>query len=60
MRAFGQEVGQKRAFAVKFIESDKAIVGGSTVGEVNLWDIETGRKIQTLSHAGAACIPDIV
>ena len=23
------------------------------MGEVNVWDIETGRKIQTLSHAGA-------
>ncbi|KAI0689580.1 WD40-repeat-containing domain protein [Cerioporus squamosus] len=54
VRAFGHEVGQKRAPAVKFIESDKAIVGGSTVGEVNVWDIETGRKIQTLSHAGAS------
>lgn len=53
MRAFGHEVGQKRATGVKFIESDKAMVGGSTVGVVNVWDIETGRKIQTLTHAGA-------
>ncbi|RPD60446.1 WD40 repeat-like protein, partial [Lentinus tigrinus ALCF2SS1-7] len=41
IRAFGHEVGHKRATPVKFIESGKAIVGGTTVGEVNIWDIET-------------------
>ncbi|RPD78035.1 WD40 repeat-like protein, partial [Lentinus tigrinus ALCF2SS1-7] len=41
VRAFGHEVGHKRATPVKFIESGKAIVGGTTVGEVNIWDIET-------------------
>ena len=52
VRAFGHEVGHKRATPVKFIESGKAIVGGSTVGEVNIWDIETGRKLQTIMHTG--------
>ncbi|RPD62188.1 hypothetical protein L227DRAFT_609435 [Lentinus tigrinus ALCF2SS1-6] len=51
VRAFGHEVGHKRATPVKFIESGKAIVGGTTVGEVNIWDIETGRKVQTIMHA---------
>ncbi len=53
VRAFGQDVGYKRATPVKFIEFGKAIVGGSTVGEVNIWDIDTGRKIDTLLHTGA-------
>ena len=53
VRAFGHEVGHKRATPVKFIDSGKAIVGGSTVGEVNIWDIESGRKIQTIVHSGA-------
>lgn len=52
VRAFGHEVGHKRATPVKFIEFGKAIVGGSTVGEVNVWDIETGRKVQTITHTG--------
>ncbi|KAI0695270.1 WD40-repeat-containing domain protein [Cerioporus squamosus] len=54
VRAFGHEVGFKRATPVKFIESGKAIIGGSTVGEVNIWDIETGRKVQTLLHTGTS------
>ncbi|RPD56983.1 WD40 repeat-like protein, partial [Lentinus tigrinus ALCF2SS1-7] len=41
VRAFGHEVGHKRATPVKFIDSGKAIIGGTTVGEVNIWDIET-------------------
>ena len=53
VRAFGHEVGHKRATPVKFIDSGKAIVGGTTVGEVNIWDIESGRKIQTIVHPGA-------
>ena len=52
IRAFGHDVGEKRATAVKFIESGKAILGGTTVGEMVIWDVSTGRKLQTLTHAG--------
>lgn len=52
IRAFGHDVGQERATPVKFIESGTAIVGGTTVGAVNIWDVATGRKLQTLLHTG--------
>ena len=48
----GHDVRQERATPVKFIESGSAIVGGTTVGAVNIWDLETGRKVQTLLHGG--------
>lgn len=52
VRAFGHDIGQERATSVKLIERGTAIVGGSTIGAVNIWDIETGRKVQTLIHGG--------
>ncbi|KAI0363409.1 WD40 repeat-like protein [Pilatotrama ljubarskyi] len=56
LRAFGQDVGLKRATPVRFIEQDYAIVGGTTIGEVCIWHRASGRKLQTLLHSGALSI----
>lgn len=50
-RAFGHEFGSRRATPVKFVECSDIIVGGTTVGEMVLWDTSSGRRIQTLSWA---------
>ncbi len=52
IRAFGHDVGEKRMTPVIFLESGTVILGGTTVGEMHLWDVSTGRKLQTLVHAG--------
>ncbi|KAH9858477.1 WD40-repeat-containing domain protein, partial [Lenzites betulinus] len=41
LRAFGHEVGTKRATPVKFIEAGNAVVGGTTVGAIVIWDIHS-------------------
>ncbi|KAI1783787.1 WD40-repeat-containing domain protein [Ganoderma leucocontextum] len=55
IRAFGHDVGEKRAMPVKFTELDDVIVGGTTVGTMHAWDANTGRRVQTLVHSGGHC-----
>ncbi|KAH9856305.1 WD40-repeat-containing domain protein [Lenzites betulinus] len=52
VRALGHDVGAKRATPVRFIESGSALVGGTTMGELMIWDTTTGRKLQTLIYHG--------
>ena len=52
IRAFGHDVGDKRATPVKFTESDGVIIGGTTVGTMHAWDANTGRRVQTMFHSG--------
>ncbi|KAI0689982.1 WD40-repeat-containing domain protein [Cerioporus squamosus] len=52
LRAFGHDVGGKYPTPVKFIEAESAIVGGSAVGEMHIWDTATGRRVQTISYGG--------
>ena len=56
VRAFGHDVGERRATPVRFIESDGALVGGTTTGQMNIWDTSSGQQAQTLSHNG----PDVL
>ena len=57
VRAFGHDVGDKRATPVKFTELDDAIVGGTTVGMMHVWDANTGRRVQTMLHSGGLYPP---
>lgn len=47
-------VRQMRAVPVRFIHDGHAILGGSTVGVVNVWDVATCRKYQPLVVEGRA------
>ncbi len=55
VRAFGHGFQGHRAALAKLIEAESgAIVGGTTVGEVTIWDVVTGRKVQNLHHQGGS------
>lgn len=41
-----------RAVPIRFIHGGHAIVGGSAVGQVNLWDVATLRRYQPLVVGG--------
>ncbi|KAI1788020.1 WD40-repeat-containing domain protein [Ganoderma leucocontextum] len=43
LRSFEHEVGEPRAVPVLFIHGGQAIVGGSVVGKVDVWDIFLGK-----------------
>ncbi|KAI0648932.1 WD40-repeat-containing domain protein [Trametes meyenii] len=53
LRAFGQDAVNRRATPVRFIESGSVLVGGTTVGEIVVWDLNSGCKLQTLIPGGA-------
>ena len=46
-------VNQIRTVPVRFIHGGNVILGGSTVGSANLWDVATRRKQQSLVIGGA-------
>ena len=52
--SFEHEVGDPRAVPVSFMHGGRAIVGGSVIGRVNVWDISLCKKIQVLSIPGAS------
>ena len=53
IRRFIHEVGKRYPVPVLFIHQGRVIVGGRTVGHVNIWDIEDGRRIEALDIPGA-------
>ena len=57
LRHFGHDAGEKRATSVKFLELEATVITGTTVGEVNIWEIHTGRRLQTLAHHGEFYCP---
>ena len=47
VRSFTHEVGeQQRAIPVLFVHGGTAVVGGSAVGYVNLWFVDSGVKLE--------------
>ena len=46
--SFEHEIGEPMPTPVLFTHGGRAIVGGSTVGKVNIWDVLTRGKIQSL------------
>ena len=49
IRRFVHEVGRRFPVPVLFIHQGHAIVGGSTVGHVNIWDVEDGNRLAELN-----------
>ena len=41
---------------VSFVHGGHALLGGSSTGRVNLWDVESGRRLHSLVHCGIASI----
>ncbi|PIL28478.1 hypothetical protein GSI_08516 [Ganoderma sinense ZZ0214-1] len=48
LHTFEHDVGERLPTPVLFIHNGQAVVGGSTVGRVNMWDLDRG-KMPTLS-----------
>jgi WD40 repeat protein len=44
---------------VKYIHSGFAVMGGSTSGQLNIWDFSTRKVLQTLGHDGNSFILSI-
>ena len=52
--SFEHDVGDPRAVPVRFMHGGRAIVGGSVMGKVNVWDIALRKKIHILPIPGAS------
>ena len=50
--SFPHGTGEKYLLPVLFIHGGNAIVGGTTTGTVNVWDVSQSLLIQELSHEG--------
>ena len=50
LRSLIHQMGEQYPTPVIFIHGGHAVVGGSTVGEVDLWDFDSGRKLHSLLH----------
>jgi COMPASS component SWD3 len=47
-----QAISTSLRVPVKYIHSGFAIMGGSTSGQLNIWDFSTHKILQTLMHDG--------
>lgn len=45
---FEQEVNEARPLPVIWLHGGQAILGGSTIGSINIWYVDTGRKVVCL------------
>ena len=55
--SFPHGTGEKYLLPVLFIHGGNAIIGGTTTGTVNVWDVSQSLIIQELSHEGKICHP---
>ncbi|KAI9059350.1 WD40 repeat-like protein [Trametes sanguinea] len=53
IRAFGHDMRARRATPVRFAETGQSIVGGTTIGEMLVWDVSSGRRMQSLPWEGS-------
>jgi hypothetical protein len=37
---------------VSFVHGGNALLGGSSTGRVDLWDVDSGRRLHSLVHCG--------
>ncbi|KAI0055842.1 WD40 repeat-like protein [Artomyces pyxidatus] len=51
------KMGPNYATPVLFVHNGRAVLGGNASGEVSLWDVETGRRLHLLTHAGQSPFP---
>ena len=56
LKTLVHDIGEGRPTPVSFVEGDRYVVGGSSVGIVKVWDVYTGRVIQILDHEGKSFV----
>ena len=42
---------------VLFVHGGQALLGGSSTGRVDLWDVDSGRRLHSLVHSGISSLP---
>ncbi|KAH7919173.1 WD40 repeat-like protein [Leucogyrophana mollusca] len=59
LASLSHKVAMHLRVPVQFIHNRRVLLGGSTVGKICMWDIQTGELLQTLHHPGTYALQHI-